>query len=431
MVNVSKDGVKSGGGTPPLGGSIAKMNTSSSVSVIGAAAVPTTSPVPASKTNVATKIPYVTLGQSGLRVSRLGLGSFLTFQNQFGAEKAYLLMRRAYALGINFFDNAEVYAKGGSERVMGDAVARGMADSVWSRGDLVICTKLFYGTREGPNQKGLSRKHILEGLRASLGRLKMEYVDIVMAHRPDPDTPMEETVRAFAHVIDKGQALYWGTSEWSALEISQACSIADKLGLPRPITEQPEYNVFSRQRVEVLYFSSLLSHIPLISITFNRTIMRSSLQVEYAALGATLGGIGITTGAPLASGILTGKYSNGKVPEGSRLAVASYSRLKAAKLEGEDAWQVDAADALKPVAHIVGCTLPQLAIAWCLKNQAVSTVILGATSTAQLEENVGAIAYLEKLDPVVMAGINAQSTRGATASSAATRARSRTRGSSS
>lgn len=256
MVAVSKDGVKSGGGTPPLGGSITKMNSSSSVSGLGAAAAPTTSTaLSTSKTTSTPKMPYVTLGQSGLRVSRLGLGSFLTFQNQFGAEKAYLLMRRAYALGINFFDNAEVYAKGGSERVMGDAVARGVLDNVWSRGDLVICTKLFYGTREGPNQKGLSRKHILEGLRASLGRLKMEYVDIVMAHRPDPETPMEETVRAFAHVIDKGQALYWGTSEWSALEIFQACSIADKLGLPRPITEQPEYNVFSRQRVEVLPIS--------------------------------------------------------------------------------------------------------------------------------------------------------------------------------
>lgn len=252
IMTVGRDGVKSGGGTPPLGGSTAKMNGGGVSPSLGAIVASNMSPAPANRAAAAIKMPYVTLGQSGLRVSRLGLGSFLTFQNQYGAEKAYLLMRRAYALGINFFDNAEVYAKGGSEKVMGEAIARGVADGAWAREDLVICTKLYYGTREGPNQKGLSRKHILEGLRASLGRLKMEYVDVVMAHRPDPDTPMEETVRAFAHVIDKGQALYWGTSEWSALEICQACALADKLGLPRPITEQPEYNVFARQRVEVL-----------------------------------------------------------------------------------------------------------------------------------------------------------------------------------
>lgn len=328
-------------------------------------------------------MPYQQLGRSGLIVSRLSFGSWVTFKNQVGASTAYELMKLAYEAGINFFDNAEAYAAGEAEVLMGEAVRQGVADKVWTREAILLSTKIFFGTAgAGPNAKGLSRKHIVEGTRASLARLGLSYVDLLYCHRPDPVTPIEETVRAMAWCIDQGYALYWGTSEWSAAQIAEAVGTADRLGLPRPIMEQPEYNIFARQRVEV----------------------------EYAPLYA-LSGLGLTTWSPLATGVLTGKYTGKAVPPGSRLSLESYAFLLTAKF-GNDAWQIDAADALKPIADGLGCSLAQLSIAWCLKNPHVSTVILGATSAAQLQENLGALAVVDKLTPEVMAAVAGVAERG-------------------
>jgi voltage-dependent potassium channel beta subunit len=331
------------------------------------------------------RVPTATLGRTGLLVSRLSLGSWVTFHNQVSIDTAYALLKAAYARGVFTWDNAEVYAKGEAERLMGEAFARGVAEGVWAREDLVITTKLFFGTRDGPNAKGLSRKHIVEGMRASLARLgTVEYVDVVFAHRPDPVTPIEETVRAFAHLIDRGQALYWGTSEWSASQITEAIAAADRLGLPRPVTEQPEYSLVARSRVEVEYAGVIAAH-----------------------------GVGLTTWSPLASGVLTGKYSGGVVPPGSRLSLEQYDFLAKAKLgSGADSWQLEAADALAPIAEELGCSRAALAIAWCLLNPAVSTVILGATSLAQLEDNLTALDVVPKLTPEVVARVEAAAARG-------------------
>ena len=281
-------------------------------------------------------------------------------------------MKAAYAGGVNLFDNAEAYASGGAETLMGEAIARGEAEGVWRRSDLVVTTKLFFGTALGANSRGLSRKHIVEGLAASLARLRLPYVDIVYAHRPDPVVPIEETVRAFNHVLDRGQAFYWGTSEWSCAQIAEACAVAGRLGLVPPQVEQPEYSLFARQRVEL----------------------------EYAPLYDSPAGLGLTTWSPLASGVLTGKYSGlargAAAPAGSRLTVASYKFLLDAKLGGE-AWQIEAADELAPLAAQLGCSRAQLAIAWVLRNERVSTCILGATTLAQLEENLAALDVLPRL----------------------------------
>lgn len=256
---------------------------------------------------------------------------------------------------------------------MGAAIKLGEERGTWTRSDLVVTTKLFFGTGgESHNAKGLSRKHIVEGLAASLGRLQLSYVDVLYCHRPDPVTPLEETVRAMAWAIDKGHALYWGTSEWSARDITEACRIADALALPRPITEQPEYNLFARQRVEV----------------------------EYAPLYQAYG-LGLTTWSPLASGVLTGKYAGRVVPEGSRLSLPSYAFLTTAKM-GADAWQVDATESLAPIAAELGCSRAALAVAWCMKNPHVSSVILGATSLAQLNDNLAALDVLPLLTADVM-----------------------------
>ena len=259
---------------------------------------------------------------------------------------------------------------------MGEAVARGVAEKVWTREDLVLTTKIFFGTRPGPNNKGLSRKHVLEGAAASLKRMQLEFVDVIFAHRPDPVTPMEEIVRAFDHLINTGKALYWGTSEWSAAQIGEAVGVAARLGLIAPIAEQPEYNLFARTRVEA----------------------------EYAPLYHA--GLGLTTWSPLASGILTGKYSGKVVPAGSRLTLPTYAFLLNDKF-GANAWQVDAADEVVTIAAELGCSAAQLSLAWCLKNPRVSTVILGATSVAQLEENLGALSLLERLTPALMERLEA------------------------
>lgn len=259
---------------------------------------------------------------------------------------------------------------------MGGAIQKGIDAGTWERSDLVVTTKIFFGTKAGPNSRGLSRKHIVEGMHASLKRFKLDYVDIVFCHRPDPTTPIEETVRAMNHVIDRGLAFYWGTSEWSAQELTEAWRVADRLNLMGPIVEQPQYNMFERARVES----------------------------EYAPLYKNPG-LGLTTWSPLASGILTGKYSGGKIPEGSRMALESYDWLRKKKME-QDRWQIELADKLKPVAEELGCSQAQLALAWCAANDNVTTVLLGATKMHQLDDNLNSLKVLSKLTPEVMAKID-------------------------
>ena len=316
---------------------------------------------------------YRYLGNSGLLVSRLSFGSWVTFNKQLDFEKAYSIMEHAYKQGINFFDNAETYANGESETIMGKVVKAGVERKLWSREDLVISTKLFFGYKGGPNDMGNSRKHLVEGMKASLKRFDLDYVDLVFCHRPDPMTPMEETVRAMNFLIDQGWAFYWGTSEWRAQDIIEACEIADRLGLIRPIFEQPQYNILERSRVE-----------------FNFDILYK--KYNY----------GLTTWSPLASGILTGKYSKG-IPEGSRLSISTYKSMLSNGLEEK----IAKVDKLVEVAKELGCSLAQLSIAWVAANPHVSTVILGATSIEQLDENLKAMEFVDKITPEIREKIDA------------------------
>ncbi|KAG6964018.1 hypothetical protein JG687_00006229 [Phytophthora cactorum] len=316
---------------------------------------------------------YRFLGNSGLLVSRLSFGSWVTFDAQLDFEKAYSIMEHAYKQGINFFDNAEVYENGRSELVMGKVVKAGIERGAWTREDLVISTKLFFGTKPGPNQGGNSRKHIVEGMKASLKRFELDYVDLVFCHRADPFTPMEETVRAMNYVIEQGWAFYWGTSEWTAQEIIEACEIADRLGLIRPVFDQPQYHILERSRVDYDY---------------------DVLYKKY--------NYGLTTWSPLASGILTGKYSKG-IPEGSRLSIPLYKNLLSNGLEEKIAKVVK----LTKVANELGCSMAQLAIAWVVANPHVSTVILGATSIKQLDENLKALEFADKITPEIREKIDA------------------------
>eukprot|EP00871_Galdieria_phlegrea_P001835 jgi/Galph1/2652/GphlegSOOS_G1302.1 len=314
---------------------------------------------------------YNPLGNSGILVSRLSFGSWVTFSEQIDADTAYLLMKRAYELGCNFFDNAENYASGEAEKIMGYAFQRGVDEGIWTREDLVFSTKIFFGAKgelDSVNSKGLSRKHIIEGIDASLQRMNIEYVDIVFCHRPDPLAPIEETVRAMNYVIEQGLAFYWGTSEWSAQEITEACRIASLYHLISPIAEQPQYNMFHRRRVEIEYLP---------------------LYRQY--------GLGTTTWSPLSWGILTGKYSGKNVPAGSRLSLEKYKFFHS-KAFSERAWQLEKTDALKPLAQELGCTVAQLALAWCASNPNVSTVITGATKVEQVEENFHSIYVIPKLN---------------------------------
>lgn len=316
---------------------------------------------------------YRFLGDSGLLVSRLSFGSWVTFDAQLDFEKAYDIMEHAYKNGVNFFDNAEVYANGKSELIMGKVVKAGIERKVWEREDLVISTKLFFGTKPGPNNTGNSRKHIVEGMKASLKRFDLDYVDLVFCHRPDPSTPIEESVRAMNFIIEQGWAFYWGTSEWCAKDIIEACDIADRLGLIRPVYDQPQYNIFERSRVEYDF---------------------DVLYKKYK--------YGLTTWSPLASGFLTGKYSKG-IPEGSRLSQPAYKELLSKGMEEK----VAKADKLIEVAKEVGCSLAQLAIAWVAANPNVSTVILGATSIKQLDENLKAMEFVDKITPEIRDKIDA------------------------
>lgn len=314
---------------------------------------------------------YRHLGSSGLRVSTLSLGSWVTFNNQVDVELAQQCMRAAFDAGVNFFDNAEVYAAGQSEAIMGEVLAK----EGWPRDELVLSTKIFWGG-EGPNQRGLSRKHILEGTDAALDRLRVDYVDLIFCHRPDLYTPIEETVRAMSHVVNQGKALYWGTSEWSAEQIMDAYRIARQEHLVPPTMEQPQYHMFHRERVEK----------------------------EYAPLYEKIG-LGTTIWSPLAGGLLTGKYNDG-IPKGTRATLPAFAWLRP-MFESEEAKdRIDKVKKLAPIASELGCSMAQLALAWAAKNPNVSTVITGASRVAQVEENMRALDVLEALADDVMERID-------------------------
>jgi voltage-dependent potassium channel beta subunit len=311
---------------------------------------------------------YRNLGRTGLKVSALSYGSWVTFDAQMGVDAVQHSMKAAFDLGCNFFDNAEGYAEGRAEALMGEALRR----LGWGRSQFVVSTKIFWGG-SGPNAIGLSRKHVVEGTLASLRRFGLDHVDLLFCHRPDPHTPIEETVRAMNHVIDRGLAFYWGTSEWSADQIREAWRVADRLGLVGPAMEQPQYHLFHRQRVEV----------------------------EYAALYRDVG-LGTTTWSPLASGVLTGKYNDG-IPDGSRLSLPQYAFLRKILLDDPDfPSKVAKVRALSEVAADLGGTMAQLAIAWCAANPRVSTVITGASRPEQVAENFAAMELVPKLTGEVL-----------------------------
>ncbi|MEI6801972.1 MAG: aldo/keto reductase [Burkholderiales bacterium] len=317
---------------------------------------------------------YRRLGKSGLQVSELSLGSWVTYHNQVDAKAATEMLAAAMDAGINFFDNAEIYAKGQSEVVMGEAFKA----LQWPRLNYVVSTKFFWGLdREGNGvnrRDTLNRKYLMQAIDGSLKRLQLDFVDLIFCHRPDPHTPIEETVWALSNIIDQGKALYWGTSEWSAAEIRAAYDIAERHHLHKPVMEQPQYHLFHRQRVEV----------------------------EYARLYDDIG-LGLTTWSPLASGLLTGKYLHG-VPADSRGALQGMGFL----LPGlTDLAKNAAVGQLAAIASDLGGNVAQLAIAWANRNPRVSTVILGASQQAQLQDNLGALALTPKLTPEVLERIDA------------------------
>jgi voltage-dependent potassium channel beta subunit len=311
---------------------------------------------------------YRRLGKSGLQVSALSFGSWLTFGKQIGDETAENLMKTAYDNGINFFDNAEQYAGGKSEEVMGKILDK----MKWRRDTYVVSSKVFWGGTL-PNQKGLSRKHVIEACHAALKRLRVDYLDLYFCHRPDLNTPVEETVRAMTELIWQGKVLYWGTSEWSAQEIMEAYSVARQYNLIPPTMEQPQYNMFVRDRVEK----------------------------EYHKLYDVIG-LGTTTWSPLASGLLTGKYNNGTVPQDSRAALAKEQSQELGwlydRLTGEQAKdKMLKAEQIGKIAQDLGVSTAVFAIAWCLRKNYVSTVILGASKIQQLQENLTALEVVPKI----------------------------------
>ena len=318
---------------------------------------------------------YRRLGASGLKVSELSLGSWITYHNQVDVAAAKEMLAVAMDAGVNFFDNAEVYAQGQSEVVMGEAIKA----LKWPRLHYVVSTKFFWGLgRDSGNPVNridtLNRKYLMQAIDGSLKRMQLDCIDLVYCHRPDPHTPIEETVWAMSDMIARGKALYWGTSEWSAADIRAAWDIADKHHLHKPVMEQPQYNLFHRKRVEQ----------------------------EYARLYDDIG-LGLTTWSPLASGLLTGKYRNG-IPPGSRGALENMSWLaKGLTDEAKNA----AVGSLEAIAADLGITVAQLAIAWAARNPHVSTVITGASSVAQLRSNLAAVDAIPKLTPEVLARIDA------------------------
>jgi len=316
------------------------------------------------------EMEYRRLGRSGLKVSVLSFGSWVTFGPQVDVGAAQEMFQVARDGGVNFFDNAEAYAGGESERIMGQAINK----LGWARETYVLSTKVFWGLTPGENTRNtLNRKYLMHAIDGCLDRLNHDFVDLLFCHRSDPDTPIEETVWAMSDIVSSGKALYWGTSEWSADEIRTAWDIADRHHLHKPVMEQPQYNLFERRRVER----------------------------EYARLYEDIG-LGTTIWSPLASGLLTGKYLDG-VPEGSRAALAGYEWLRGRLTDDEASATVRR---LKAIADELGCSLAQMSIAWCVKNPNVSTVILGASRASQLKENLASLDAVPKLTPDVLERID-------------------------
>ncbi|HOC43452.1 MAG TPA: aldo/keto reductase [Thermoanaerobaculales bacterium] len=310
---------------------------------------------------------YRSLGRSGLQISALSFGAWVTFGNQVDVDAAVAMMGTAFDAGVNFFDNAEAYADGVAEEIMGAAIRK----LGWRRSEYLVSTKIFWGGR-GPNQRGLSRKHILEGTDAALRRFGLDYVDLIYCHRPDILTPVEETVRAMSHVVGQGKALYWGTSEWPADRILEAYHVARRERLVPPLMEQPEYSMLHRDRVER----------------------------EYAPLYERVG-LGTTVWSPLAGGLLTGKYRDG-IPAGTRSTLKGFGWLHD-RFAGQGApANLAKVESLRPIADELGCSRAQLALAWCLANPHVSTVILGASRIEQLRENLGAMDVAARLTPAIL-----------------------------
>ena len=317
------------------------------------------------------EMTYRRLGRTGLKVSALSFGSWVSFGPQLDVGRARDCLAAAYDAGVNFFDNAQSYAGGESERIMGAAIA----ELGWPRGSYVISSKYFWGLDETVNAYlTLNRKYLLEAIDPSLERLGLDHLDLIYCHRADPETPVEETVWAMSDIVDSGRALYWGTSEWSADEIRDAWEVAERHHLRKPVVEQPEYNLFRRRKVEV----------------------------EFARLHEDIG-LGLTTWSPLASGLLTGKYLDG-VPEDSRAALPGYGWLRDQLTDPDRNAKVRK---LAAVADDLGCSLAQLSIAWCLRNPHVSSVITGASRVEQVHENLAALDLLDRLDDEAVARIEA------------------------
>ncbi|HFE67048.1 MAG TPA: voltage-dependent potassium channel subunit beta [Chloroflexi bacterium] len=318
---------------------------------------------------------YRRLGKSGLKVSVLSFGSWVTFKNQADVDDAVTMMKAAYDAGVNFFDNAEVYAHGQSEIIMGKALKK----LGWARDSYTVSSKVMFGAVPDPKptQRGLSRKHIYEACHQAMERLQVDYLDLYFCHRPDPESPIEEVVRAMTELIHQGKVFYWGTSEWSAQQLMEAYAIARQYNLIPPTMEQPQYNMFHRYRFEV----------------------------EYGRLYETIG-LGATIWSPLASGLLTGKYNDG-IPEDTRVNLEGYEWLRE-MFESEE-WQarLQKVRELVPIAEELGTTLPKLALAWCVKNPHVSTVITGASRVSQVEENMQALDVVPQLTDDVMEKIEA------------------------
>lgn len=313
------------------------------------------------------EMAYRRLGGTGLKLSALSFGSWVTFHNQLDTDTAATCMRTAYEAGVNFFDNAEAYAAGRSEEIMGDVLRR----MGWGRDTYCVSSKVFWGGQR-PTQRGLSRKHVHDACHAALRRLRVDYLDLFFCHRPDVETPIGETVRAMSDLVRQGKVLYWGTSEWSADQIMEAHAVARQHHLEPPAMEQPEYNMLRRDRVER----------------------------EYRRLYGELG-LGTTIWSPLASGILTGKYKDG-VPEGSRVTLEEYEWLRERFESDQGRAEIRKAAKLEPIASELGASPAQMAIAWCLVNPHVSTVILGASRVEQLEENLLALEIVPRLTSEVL-----------------------------
>ena len=313
---------------------------------------------------------YRHLGKAGIQVSELSFGSWVTFHNQVDIDATMQMMAAAFDAGVNFFDNAEVYAGGMSEEIMGEALRR----LGWRRGSYLVSTKLYWGMHDNPNERNtLNRKYLLEAIDGSLTRYGLDYVDLLFCHRADPTTPIEETVWAMHNIIERGKALYWGTSEWEASEILEALDVAERRNLHKPIVEQPIYNLFAQHRFGPDYAPVYEEH-----------------------------GYGSTTWSPLASGLLTGKYQAG-IPKNSRGALEGYDWLQK---ELTDAERLAKVTALEPLARDMGATLAQFSLAWCLQNRHVSTVLTGASRVEQVRENMQALKFADQFTPELLAKID-------------------------